>query len=226
MDLPNIPVFPKVSYYLLSENNNDVYCLVINRLTKIEGSNKLILNSYNNDEKLKTHAFDGSNIEIGPSFITVNKEYIYKFSELAVGLHDNDCYLIAKDTLTRLMKLPNTVSQFLEMSIYREGPISLTIYDDKPFILRTKYSNTVPIQENISWMKELNTDRSYNTRFVLVKDDNGEETNKSHFIKDNTKYFIEDCYILPRGKGYIIAADMKDSNGVTCHNISINLYYI
>jgi len=218
-------VYPKVNYFLLSEKKDNYYCITVNRIQK-HNQNRLVINKYINLESCGGYPYDGSNIEIGPSNIIVDNCIYYKFSELCIGVVDNKCYLVTQHSLNILWRLPTYVGDFLEIKEFRDGPIALTIKDNKPFILKIKYRITLPIEEHVDWFNEIMLYDNLNVKFVSRGENLKERLLNSYFIKDNIKYYIKDCIISKKYGTYTVCTDMKSKTGEVYKYVSISLGYI
>ena len=195
--------FPNISYIITSQlfDKTDKYELLIALPSKDKECDALVIVPEKNKEEL-----NGSNIIFTKTSFTFDgKEY--PFTELAIGLEDDKCYLIFEKSQKKIWYLPDEIISFLKMDITNNF-LALTILEDKPYIINVDTKNTYGSKQNIKWTKEVILEKD--VEFYLSKNDEEKETlNQSYFKKYKSTYKINECYLNKVDDKIGIYSDLK-----------------
>ena len=211
--------FPNIEYILSSQifDKTENYELLIAKPNKEnDESDAIIIIPEKNKMEL-----NGSNLKFSESSVILN-ERVYNFKDIEICLQENKCFLIISETKEKIWHLPDVVISFLGMDI-RQTNHALTILEKNPYILEieTKNISGAPNQK-INWKKKIELKSEF---IPIYSDDIKDSLDTSYFMKNQEKYFLNECYLIKDRNRICVNVDLK-LNGISNKNTTDELGYI
>ncbi len=199
MQYPNIPYIISSQYFEPTKKRELLLALPIENEDEYDG---IVITQTNKGE------MNGSNLEFTDTSIIIDKEETLNFKEFEICIDNDKSYLIIESTKKKIWCLPDNVITFLKMDISQIN-YALTVINKKPFILELETRNVCGQNQKINWKEELVIAKN-EVSFNYIESSNEKDSlDESYFIKNESKYYIRDCYLHKDSNNIYVYSDMK-----------------